>query len=180
MDLKLDTDKISEMAAQKVADEVIESREDVFARANAIVEEKIESVINDDFRAKVRARIEERLEECLEATLNKEFVPVDMWGEATGKPTTIRAQIHQKAKEFFEEKVEPDRNNPGGFRVTKYGGTPRWRVAYEGIVKEQFEASLKTHVGEVVKGFRDAMKKDLAKTIAEHVDSIINNRRLPK
>ncbi len=178
MDLNIDSKDVMELAAQKVADAVLSEYDDIQEYVTNRIEELISSVMTDEMRASMVATIDQRLAEETEKVLQQKIVPVDMWGEAKGEPTTIREQIHKRALEYWEERVEPDRNNQGRYRATSYGGQPRHKMVYKDIAKEAFEEAIKANVSEMVKAFRDAMRKDVYKVVDKRIDSIINNRTL--
>lgn len=180
MELNIDPKDVMELAAQKVADQVLEHYDDLAATAESRIEALINSVIDDQMCSSMRDGIDEKLAQEMEKVLQQKIVPVDMWGDSTGTPTTIRDQIHKRALEYWEEKVEPDRNNTGRYRVTSYGGTPRHKLVFQDVAKAAFDEAMKANINELVKAFRDAMKKDAFKAANEQIESIINNRVIGK
>lgn len=179
MDLKIDPKDVLELAAQKAADTVLaEWPDDLYEYAKAKIEDRISSVITDELRASMVETIDQKLAEETEKALQQEIVPVDIWGEAKGDPTTLRQQIHKRALEYWEESVEKDRNNPGRYRKSSYGGTPRHRLVYQDVAQAAFEAAIQANVTEMVKAFRDALRKDAAKVVNARIEKIINNKVL--
>lgn len=104
--------------------------------------------------------------------LNAEFTPTNEWGEARGKPTTMRALIATYAKSWLETKV--DDNGREGYGVGRV--RLQWIVAKE--VEQQFatklraeaekaaemvKAGLVAKAGELVK---DGFTKALAKAVS--------------
>lgn len=176
MDVKVDQNDVLELAAQKVADRVLEQYDDLAELASNRIEELINNVITDEMRQSMVETIDAKLAEETEKALQQEIVPVDVWGEGKGEPTTIREQLHKRALEYWEERVEPDRNNRGRYRRTTYGGSPRHKLVFEDVAQAAFEKAMRENINELVRGFRDAMRKDAFKAAGEHIDKIINNR----
>ena len=178
MNLNIDPKDVLELAAQKVADEVLGQYEDLHRTVTQRIEEEIASVLTEAVRASLVETIDQTLAEETQKVLSQEIVPVDIWGEGKGEPTTIRDQIHKRALEYWEESVKPDRNNPGRYRKTSYGGTPRHRLVFQDVAHDAFVGALRDTVSEMVKAFRDAMKKDALTVISRRIDEVINNRAL--
>lgn len=178
MDLNIDPKDVMELAAQKIADAVLSKYDDLHDYAEKRIEKLISSTVTDEMRNSMVATIDQKLAEETEKILQQKIVPVDIWGEATGEPATIREQLHKRALEYWEERMEPDSNNRGRYRKSSYGGTPRHKLVYQDIAKAAFEEAIKANVSEMVKAFRDAMRKDAYKVVSERIDKIINNRVL--
>ncbi len=180
MDLNINPADVLELAAQKVADAVLGENPDLYDTMQLRIEETLNSLVSEETKASMIKTIDRKLAEETEKVLSQEIVPLDIWGEAKGEPTTIREQLHKRALEYWEEKVEPDRNNRGRYRVTSYGGTPRHKLVFQDVAKAAFEEAIRANVSEMVKAFRDAMKRDASAVIGKHIDDIINNRVLNK
>lgn len=176
----IDPQEVRDLAAQKVADAVLAEYPDLYDTVSSRIEAELASVITSEFRDSMVATVDQKLAEETEKALQQRIVPVDIWGEGKGEPTTIREQLHKRALEYWEERVEPDRNNPGRYRPTSYGGAPRHKLVFQDVAKTAFEEAIKANVTEMVKAFRDAMRKDASKVISEHIEKIINNRVLDR
>ena len=176
MDLNINQKDVVELAAQKVADAILSDYDDLHEMAQNRIEEAINSVITDEVKASMIEAIDKKLADETEKVLSQKIVPVDIWGEGRGEPTTIREQLHKRALEYWEERVEPDRNNRGRYQKTNYGGEPRHKLVFKDVAQAAFEEAMRTNVNEMVRAFRDAMKKDAASVIGKHIESIINNR----
>jgi hypothetical protein len=174
MDIQIDVAAVMELAAQKIADEVLGDSDSFYEKVEARIESIIDSAVGESLQASVRDRIDATLNASLAEMLDRQIIPVDMWGERTGEPTTIRAQLHKRALEFWEERVEPDRHNTGQLKRTTYGGEPRYKVVYKQITEDAFKDALKANVNEIVSAFKAAVKVDAAKLINEHIEKIIN------
>lgn len=180
MDFDINPKDVLELAAQKVADRVLGDYGDLSEFAESRIEDEISKVITDELRKSLAETIDAKLTAELEEILKREIVPVDLWGEAAGVPTTLRDQLYKRALHYWDEKVEPDRNSRGRYRVTSYGGQPRHKVVFKDVVQEAFENAMRANITELVKSFRDALKQDAYKAAVEHIDKVINNRVIGK
>ncbi len=180
MDFKIDPKDVLELAAKKAADGILEQYDDLASLAESRIEERINSIISDKMRASMAATIDDKLQAEIEKVLQQKIVPVDIWGEAKGEPSTLREQLHKRALEYWEERVEADRNRRGHYKVTSYGGQPRHKVVFQDVAQQAFEEAMRANINEMVRAFRDAMKADLAKVVSDHIGKIINNKVIQK
>ncbi len=180
MDFNIDPKDVIDLAAQKLADQVLDQYDDLASLAEMRIKETIASVISDEMRVSMAKTVDDKLQSEMEKILQHKIVPVDIWGEATGEPSTLREQIHKRALEYWEESVEPDKNKRGRYRKTSYGGTPRHKLVFQDVAQKAFEEAMRANIAEMVKSFRDAMRKDMARKVEEHIDKIISNRVIGK
>ena len=178
MDLNINPQDVLELAAQKVASAVLDEHNDLYDVVQDRIESFINSTVTEEVKASMIQKIDEKMGAEIEAVLRQKIVPVDIWGEGKGEPTTIREQIHKRALEYWEERVEHDRNNRGRYRPTSYGGTPRHKLVFQDVATEAFQEAMKQNVNEMVRAFRDAMRKDAADVVSKHIDSIIKNEAI--
>lgn len=178
MDLNIDPKDVLELAAQKVASAILAEHDDLYETVTNRIEAFVNSVVTDEVRQSMVETIDAKMAEETEKVLAAEIVPLNIWGEAKGEPTTLRDQIHKRALEYWEEKVERDRNNTGRYKPSSYGGTPRHKLVFQDVAQIAFEDAMKANVTEMVRAFRDAMRKDVAAVAVKHIDSIINGRVL--
>jgi len=176
IDINIDPKDVLELAAQKVADNVLSQYEDLYEIVTTRIKEEINSVITKEVRQSMTEVVDKTLADELQKVLSQEIVPVDMWGERVGEPTTIKEQLHKRALVYWEERVEKDNNNRGHYRVTSYGGQPRHKIVFQDVAQEAFDAAIKENVNEMVKAFRDAVRKDACAVVTENIDKIINNK----
>lgn len=160
------------------------TREDVLERASELflrdgaedfdVQQLAENLISNQVRqsvsAKLNAIIERTLTAEMEKILSHEYLPVDMWGEPTGKATTIRDQLAARARKFWDENVDKN-GKPAG-----YGGQPRHQYVYAMIVGDEFKKAIAQDYTNVVGALKDALKASAEKELHEHLDNIIRVR----
>ena len=113
MDLNINPADVTELAAKKVADAVLGEHPDLYDMINLRIEETLNSLVSEETKASMLKTIDQKFAEETEKVLSEKIIPLDIWGKAVGEPTTIREQIHKRALEYWEERVEPDRNNKG-------------------------------------------------------------------
>lgn len=176
MDLNIDPKDVLELAAQKLCDAVLEDFDDIQQAVESRIQAAIDSILTDEVRQSLTETIDKKLHEEVEKVLSDRIVPVDIWGEGKGEPTTIREQLHKRALEYWEERVEKDPMNYGRYRHSTYGGKPRHRLVFQDVAKEAFDKAMRENIVELTKAFRDAMRKDGYEMVNKHLADVINNR----
>lgn len=155
-------EELLELAAQKLADEYASSdnlEKSIWDKINPRIEKLFSERINSGVTTTLTAEIEK--------LMGQELVPVNMWGEREGSPTTIRATLAKRAKTFWDEKVDADG------RTSTYGGQPRHQWLFSKVVNDEFEKVIKQNITNIVGAFKDALTVDAAKVTAAHIESLI-------
>jgi len=70
---------------------------DVGERVASVVKARVEKEVERG----LSARIEQTLLAEMERVLDAEIVPTNLWGESSGNPTTIRDQLADRARTFW-------------------------------------------------------------------------------
>lgn len=153
---------IIELAATKLANEYGDM-ESLSESVNSKVRSRIEEVIKTTLTSKIDAMLTLELEKLL----GQEICPVDIYGERTGTPTTIRATLAERARVFWDVKV----NSEG--RQESYGGKPRHEWLFQKIVNEEFTKVVKQNIVNLVGAFKDALSASANAITKEHIDSLI-------
>lgn len=104
-------------------------------------------------------------EACAEA-LTMEFQPVNMWGEKTGAPTTVRDLFVKKCQDWWNQKVD----SSGNPTTDSYGNKKTMvqhhaEMAVKEIVSRQMNAELST----VVASAKAALAASIGQYIQENV-----------
>ena len=157
-------------------------REDVIARCVETIlgDVDLHSAASDAVEAAVKKKMqfeldevaEKAMSEALEHALQSTVTPTDIWGQPTGDATTLRAAIHRRAKDFWNEKVD----GRTGKRST-YGGTPRYEMLLKGMVKEEFEGIVKDNLKEIVAALKEGIRKDFHARLDANLDVFIKTAK---
>jgi hypothetical protein len=104
-------------------------------------------------------------EACAEA-LTMEFQPVNIWGEKTGAPTTVRDLFVKKCQDWWTQKVDSS-GNP----TTDSFGNKKTMVQHhaERAVSEIVSGEMKAELSTVVASAKSALAESIGKYIREHV-----------
>lgn len=156
-------EEVLNLAAQKLVDAYC-GDPDLSNSAETMIRSKVKEL----FENGITKKIDEILTTETEKLLSQEIVPVDIWGERVSKPTTIRAQLAQRAREFWDVKVNKDG------REESWGGTPRSKMLMQEILKDEFSKAVKENADVIIAVFKTALKADATKLVTEHIDKIIN------
>jgi len=103
----------------------------------------------------------------MKAIVGQEIVPVNIWGEREGQPTTLRAELAKRAQAFWSVRVDNDG------RESSYGGSERSKVLMQQILKDEFAKAVKENADVIIAEFKAALKVDATKLVTEHIDKLI-------
>lgn len=110
-------------------------------------------------------RIDETLKTAMDELLQKKIFPVDVWGDKTGEPTTLKEALTQKAQTFWQEKL----NSEG--KLVSYGGKERFKFYIDKAVQNEFRKVVSENITDIVLAFKTVMKKDSAKWVQAQIDT---------
>lgn len=155
-------ERLLDLAAEKIAQSFFDA-DGLSFRAEKLFEDRVSAAIPKNLNQK----IDDLLTAEMAKIIGEEIVPVNMWGERQGQPTTIRDQIAERARTFWEERVDKDG------KLSSYGGQPRHEQLLRKIVNEEFTAAIKQNVVNVVGAMKVAAKAHAEKITEEALDSLI-------
>ncbi len=165
-DLGITKEDLIEKATQKIAEEALseDNPQDILSR---IVYDKVKEITEQS----LKDRIDKTLNDAMEQILGDEVIPRDIFGDKTGEPTTIRAALAERARVFWDTKVD----NKGN--IETYGGKPRSEHLMKSLLDGAFNKAIQENMDVVVAEFKVAMKKDLSSSINKHIDKIFPKGR---
>lgn len=163
MEFNITREEVLNLAAQKLADSFGDT-EFIEGIASRLIKERVEAIIKE----RTIPRIDRFLTEQLEGLVSKEFVPVDMWGAPTGKPTTIRDQITTRAKEYWETRVDSE-----GRPNSSYGSKPRHEYMFSKLVAAEFANAVSQNIVNVAGALKDALIDECNATVRKKIDELI-------
>ena len=166
MDFNITREEVLELAANKVADQMADY-EETQGLVNKLIRERVEQAFKESLTKRVDALLNETVLKLVDETVT----PVDIWGERTGLPTTIRQALAQRAKDFWLVKVNAD-----GKEAT-YNGTERWKMFLQQVSKEEFTKAIQENIESIVTGFKEALRADTGKLLGEHIEKLIPSKR---
>ena len=166
MQFDITREEVLALAAQKITEEYYDCD-----HLHTLVSKAITSRVEKVFAETLNARIDTLLSETITKLVDETVTPVNIWGEATGEPTTIRQALAKKAKDFWLVKVNAD-----GKEAT-YNGTERWKMFLQQVSKEEFMKAIKENIDSIVQGFKEALRADTGKLLGEHIEKLIPSQR---
>lgn len=161
MDLKIDQERIEQAIIVRAVYEILGGDEQIDSRVYSEVERQVKTALEKTLNAKV----DQALNDALHTALEAEIQPVNIFGEREGKPTTIRATLHERAKNFWNETV-----NSKGEKATS-SDKPRWEYVLSIITAKEFESAIKQDVINVAAAIKDSVRK----TFYAEVDAKLND-----
>lgn len=155
-------EEVLNLAAQKLVD-AYGGDPDLSETAERMIREKV----TEAFANRLNRRIDEFLTAEMAKLLGQEIVPVNIWGDREGTPTTIRAELAKRARDFWNVRVDKDG------RESSYGGSERSKVLMGQILKDEFSNAVKENAEVIIAEFKSALKVDATKLVTEHIDKLI-------
>lgn len=153
---------VLDLAARRVADEALDDGS-IHDRVRTLIDQQVSAAVAKNLNGKIDALLNAEMEKIL----REEIVPVNIWGEREGSPTTIRAQIADMARKFWDQRVDKEG------KPSTYGGSPRHEHLLRQVLNEEFNAAVKQNVTNIIGAFKDAIKADAARITNEHIDKLI-------
>jgi len=162
--LGLSQEKLTNLVVDHIAHEYsnLENIDSVFRQ-------EMNSRINNYFKKQVQNLIDKTISEQIEKLMDKKISPVDIWGDPTGEPTTIKSALHERAMKYWDTNVDTEG------RLINYGGKPRYQHMIEKALTQQFNKAMKENINTIVDAFKDAMKKDAIKHVENYVEKVFKS-----
>jgi len=158
-------EEILNLAAQKLADEFCHEESDLQTMASKLVEKRVSEALAESMKTRINSFMDAEMERLVQQVI----VPVDMWGDATGKPTTIRESLAAKAVKYWSEKVD----NEGKLNDSSYYGKPRHEWLFRKIVGEEFEKAVKQNIVNLIAAFKDAVRESEKNKIDSYLNEFL-------
>ena len=159
-------DELLGLAADKLAGQYADLPE-ITDLAQSLIKDRVKEL----FESGLKNRIDTFLAGEMEKIISQEIHPVDMWGEKTGQPTTIKAQLALRAKEFWDLRVDEQG------KESSWGGQPRHQYLLKKVAREEFEKAVKENIDGMVGAFKVAIRADAVRFATEHIDKLITLRK---
>lgn len=155
-------EEVLNLAAQKVADEYA-ADSDLHDTVHKICRDRVKEIVKNGLVKKV----DEFLVAEMTKILNQQINPVDIWGDRTGAPTTIREQLSKRAQEFWNVRVDAEG------KPSSYGGEERFKHLFKQIVAKEFGEAVKANCDTIVAGFKKALLVDAVKITTANINRLI-------
>lgn len=158
-------DELLNLAANKLVEQLCDTQE-LYDRAERLIHEKVETAVKTGLNARVDAFLQKEMTEILGATIT----PMTIWGEPNGQPTTIKAVLSERAAKFWNVNVGSDG------RECSYGGSPRYEVLMQQMLKDQFAEAVKSNAEVIVSAFKQALTADAQRIVKENIEKLIKTK----
>ena len=169
MTITVDTDQIIEMAAQRAADEVVDSE-----RLFESVTNKINERLNKLWAERLEAAVSAQVDSAIKEGFDYEFRAVDTFGKPTGEPTTIRKRLDQMVQDYWGQTV--DKSGKATARTSYGTNMSRAEWVMMQICGEDFSKSLKQEVVNVTAGLKDGLRAELRNWVDNSLGDLFHVR----
>ena len=163
MELNIDSQAVIELAAQKVADQVMYADDDIQSVARKIIEAKIDRI----WKENAEKAVLDAIDGAVSGALDRVYFSVDSFGQKSGEATTIRTQLVKQADAYWSQRVDrhgkPDTGSYGD-KMT------RAEYVMAQVCAEDFTKQMKQHAVSVTAAMKDGFRKQLA----AHVDGLLD------
>lgn len=160
MEFKFDQEKLEQQIIEQAVDRIYGDEENIYHR----IRDRVDARLNDALAKGLNSAIENAINEVMERALDDEIQPVNIWGEREGQPTTIRGALHERAKNFWHEKVD------GKGEKSTYGGRPRYEHVLGIITAKEFDTQIKQNIINIAGAIKDAVRADFYKQVDEKLN----------
>lgn len=150
MKVELNQKELEAAIIKQAVGELLGNDDQIYIR----VHDEVTKRVNAALSKRLDASIERAINETMEKALDSDIQPVNVWGEKTGKPTSIRAALHERARGFWQEKVD----NKG--EKSSYGGRPRYEHVLSMITAKEFDSAIKQNIVNIASAIKDAVRAD--------------------
>lgn len=155
-------EEILDLAASKLAEQMSDFAE-LESKATKLITERVKDIIQNGVTAKVDTFLNDEMTRIVSQEIN----PVNIYGEREGKPTTLKAILSQRAKDFWDVKVNADGKSDC------YGGKPRSEWLFAKIVDEEFRKAIAANLESIVGAFKAALQRDAQAMVVSHIEKLI-------
>lgn len=164
MDLKIDADEIRTAVIARCVDEIMGNwDESITSMVSKSLREKIDSKVTNLMNDK----IDTMLTDAVKSTLDESITPVNTWGEKVGETTTLKAVIHERARDFWNTKVNKD-GAPSQYSSSK----PRWEHLLGEELRGAFSDAIKKDMVNIAGSLKDAVRSDFYGAIDKGLNDI--------
>lgn len=154
--MELDKGRIEDAIVRQVADDIM-SEEELRSRVIKAVDDRI----NNLFKTVADAQISAQIETAIRAGFDHEYTRVNSFGQKSGSPTTIRAELERLIAGYWNERV-----NKQGKPDTGYGADyTRAEWVMMQIVADSFKGDMKQHIVNLGGSLKDGLRAELYKTV---------------
>lgn len=155
-------DELLNLAAEKLVEQLGDT-EQLWTQAESMVSKRVNEVVCKGLKERVDAKLNEEMERVLSSVVT----PVTIWGEREGQPTTLKAILSERAKKFWEVKVDSNGNE------SSWGGEPRYEKLMKELLRKEFDAAVKNNAELIVSEFKKALTADAQRIVAENIEKLI-------
>lgn len=162
MQFELNKEEINAAIIDKAVGQLLGDSDFLYERIDA----EVGKLIRDAIAKRLNDAVENTLNTIMTQALDTEVSPVNIWGEREGKPTTLRAALHDRAAKFWSEKV----NKKG--EISNYGGKPRYEYVLSEIVGSEFNAAIKQNIVNIAGAVKDAVRNDFYDAVDKNLNDL--------
>ena len=162
-------EELRDLAVNRLV-EGVTSEHDLTTAVKAAVERHVKELYADLIEKKVG----EALDVALHQMLDAQVTPVDIFGEPTGEPTTIRDTLVARTKGFWTDLVDSDGKLPKevtAWNRGKFQTRAQWMIGK--MAADDFAEHVKDHSIEILTVLKGKLLEDGKKSLEHHLNRLI-------
>ena len=144
-DLGLDLTDLQEQIVEAAAEKIIDN---------------IGTGIETAVKKSVANKIDDKINKLIEETLGGIYQPIDDYGEAIGKKTTLRDQFKIACQKWWEQKVDSE-----GKQTGRYEERPRSEWVCQKVLRQILDHDMAKSFNNLLKETKEQMKTGIAEAI---------------
>lgn len=150
MNIDLNQEEIQESVINKCVREIMGNDYDTLEMQ---ISTQVQSLVNEAVAKNIEDAVEKHLTDAFSKALDESISPVNTWGEPTGETATLKVMIHNRAREFWNEKVD------GAGKRSQYGGQPRHEKMLGDVMREEFTTAISQNIVNIAGALKDSVRK---------------------
>lgn len=169
--LNINEQELKEAIAQKAADEILRSDDDLAYMVQKEVKSRLDAIFIDRAERQIQAAIDH----AVQTAFDREYQRVTSWGEADGPKTSIRAQIDKVITGYWSEKVSAKT----GKSDSLYGDTvTRAEFLVTQMCAKDFSEQMRKDAIQITGALKDGLRNQMANVMDEMLSSLFHVKSL--
>ncbi len=168
--LNINEQELKDAIAQKAADEILRSDDDL----SAMIAKEVKSRLDKIFIDRAEAQIEAAIDQAVQTAFDREYQRVTSWGEPEGQKTSIRAQINKVINGYWSEQVDARTGKPSSYgdKVT------RAEYLMTQMCARDFSEQMRQDALNITGALKDGFRNQMAAVMDELLNSLFKVKSL--
>lgn len=168
--MELNQQRIEDAIVAEVVDKFM-GEDELYNRVKVGVEARIDKL----WAEVVKERIATEVNASIQNAFEREYCRIDQFGNRSGAPTTIRAELERLIGGYWNEKVTKEGKTAGAYDS---GSVTRAEWLMAKMCADDFNGAMKQHIVNVAGSVKDHFRAELNKTVARMLSEVFHVKSL--